>query len=82
MDVIFVMKIIEKYLGKGGKIYAAFMDQEKAYDKADKEALRNILKIYGVGRQLLTGTWAFYTEPNACVSGGRGQRKIFLQKQE
>ncbi len=30
-------------------------------------SLDNILKIYGVGRQLLKGIQAFYREANACV---------------
>ncbi len=29
---------------------------EKAYDRVDREALWNVLKIYGVGGQLLKGT--------------------------
>ncbi len=40
---------------------------EKAYDRADREALWNVLRIYGVGGQLLKGIQAFYREANACV---------------
>ena len=29
------------------KNYAAFMDREKAYDRVNREALWNVLKIYG-----------------------------------
>ncbi len=49
------------------KLYAAFMDLEKAYDRADRGALWSVLKIYGVGGQLLKGIQAFYSEANACV---------------
>ncbi len=44
---------MEGYLGKDRKLYAAFMDLEKAYDRVDREALWNVLRIYGVGGQLL-----------------------------
>ncbi len=40
---------VEEYLGKDKKLYAAFMDLEKAYDRVDREALWSVLKIYGVG---------------------------------
>ncbi len=52
------------YLGKDKKLYVAFMDLEKAYDRVDREAL---LYIYGVGGQLLKGIQAFYREADACV---------------
>ncbi len=53
IDQIFAMKrLVEEYLGKDKK-YAAFMDLEKAYDWVDREALWNVLYIYGVGGQLL-----------------------------
>ncbi len=44
------------YLGKEKKLYAAFMDFEKAYDRVDREALWSVLIICGVGGQLLQGT--------------------------
>ncbi len=40
-------------------MYAAFMDLEKAYDKVDRQALWDVLKIYGVGGQLMEGMNAF-----------------------
>ncbi len=43
---------VEGYLGKDKKLYAAFMDLEKAYDRVDREALWSVLRIYGVGGQL------------------------------
>ncbi len=46
------------------------MDFEKAYDRVDKEALWSVLKIYGVGGQLLKEIQAFYREANACVRVG------------
>ena len=45
--------MVEEYYGKGEKLYAAFMDLEKAYDRVDREAFWNVLRIYGAGGQLL-----------------------------
>ncbi len=39
-------------------MYAAFIDLEKAYDRVDRNALWSVLKIYGVGGQLLKGIQA------------------------
>ncbi len=46
--------LVVKYLEKDNKLYAAFMDLEKVYDRVDREALWSVLKIYVVGGQLLT----------------------------
>ncbi len=46
------------------------MDLKKAYDRVDRDALWNVLKTYGVGRQLLKWMQAFYREANACVEDG------------
>ncbi len=68
MDQIFAIKmLVEEYLGKDRKLYAAFMGFEKAYDRVDREELWNVLKIYGVGGQVMKGRKAFYREANACV---------------
>ncbi len=43
MDQIFAVKMLaEKYLEKGRKLFAAFMDLEKAYDRVDRKGLMNI----------------------------------------
>lgn len=50
---ITALKIIaEKCMGKGRKLYAAYMEMKKAYDKADRKSLWDILRIYSVGGQL------------------------------
>ncbi len=43
------MILVEEYLGKDKKLYAAFMDLENAYDRVDRETLWSVLNIYGVG---------------------------------
>ena len=59
--------MVEEYLENDEKLYTAFMDLEKAYDRVNREALWNVLKIYGVGEQLLAGVKVFYRETSACV---------------
>ncbi len=51
------------------------MDLEKAYDRVDREALWSVLKIYGVGGQLLRGIQASYREAKACVRVGGKEKK-------
>ncbi len=71
IDQIFAIKrLVEEYLGRDKKLYAAFMDLEKAYDQVDREALWSVLYIYGVDAQLLKGIQAFYREANACMRVG------------
>ncbi len=61
---------MEGYLRKDKKLYAAFMNLEKAYDGVDRKALWNVLRIYGVSGQLLKGIQAFYR--GKCMwEGGR-----------
>ncbi len=63
-------RLVEVYLRKDKKLYASFMNLEKASDKVDREALWNVLRTYGVGGKLLKGIQAFYREANACVRVG------------
>ncbi len=40
VDQIFTLKMLmEEYFGKDRKLYAAFMDLEKAYDRVDRKVL-------------------------------------------
>ena len=55
-DQIFIVRqISEKYLGKGKDVYFAFLDLEKAYDRVDRDAMWNVLRVYGIGGRLLRG---------------------------
>ena len=45
----------EKYLEKGKDVYFAFLDLEKAYDRVDRDAMWNVLKLCGIGGRLLHG---------------------------
>ncbi len=59
--------VVEKILEKRKKLYAAFMDLEKAYDRVDWQALWEFLRIYCVGGKLLSAIKSFYEEASACV---------------
>ena len=78
IDQIFTVKMVaEKYLAKGRKMYAAFMDLEKAYDRVDWDGLWEVLGIYGVGGRLLRGVKAFYKDASACVRSGGELSELF-----
>ena len=70
-DQIFIVRrICEKYLGKGKDVYFAFLDLEKAYDRVDRDAMWNVLRLYGIGGRLLRGVKSLYVGSKACVKGG------------
>ena len=61
VDQIFaVRQLCEKYLGVNKELYMAFMDLGKAYDRMDRDALWQVLRIYGVGGNLLRAVQMFY----------------------
>ena len=71
VDQIFVVRqICEKFLAKGRKVYFAFMDLEKAYDRIDREALWQVMSMVGVGGKLLGGLKSFYEDNRGCVKVG------------
>ena len=71
VDQVFVVRqVCEKYLAKGKEVYWAFMDLEKAYDRVDREALWDVLQLYGVGGKLLRAVKSFYVGSKACVRVG------------
>ena len=70
-DQIFIVKqICKKYLGKGKDVYFAFLDLEKAYDRVDRDAMWNVLRLYGIGDRLLQGVKSLYVGSKACVRIG------------
>ncbi len=56
-------------LTRGKKVYAAFIDSEKAYDRTDWTAMWDVLKVYGVGGTLMNGVKAKYAK--ACTKVSR-----------
>ena len=67
-DQIFVMRqLAEKTIEKDGKMYAAFIDLEKAYDKVWREDMWRTLAMYGVSGRLLRAVKALYENSKARV---------------
>ena len=75
-----VRQICEKYLGKGKDVYFAFLDLEKAYDRVDRDAMWNVLRIYGVGGKLLRAVQSLYADSRACVRVGNEMSEWFPVK--
>ena len=69
-QVFIVRQICEKYLGKGKDVYFAFLDLEKAYDRVDRDAMWDVLRIYGIGGRLLRGVKSLHVGSKACVRVG------------
>src|SRR5277367_2527837 len=68
VDQIFALRqLVEKCGRYDKKLYAAFMDLEKAYDRIDREGLWQVLRMYGVESKLLNGIKSFYDGSRACV---------------
>src|SRR5678815_4343494 len=59
--------MIEKMREKKNKLYLGFMDLQQAYDRVNREALWQVLVIYGVGGRLLNGIKSVYDDSEACV---------------
>ncbi len=54
----------------------------RRHDRIDREALWSLLKIYGVGGQLLKGIQEFYREANACVMVGGSSVRVLRWRWE
>ena len=60
MDQIFPIKMMVEYSRKSEILYTTFIGLEKTYYTVDREALLNVLKIYGGGGQLLGGIKIYF----------------------
>jgi hypothetical protein len=68
LDHIFVLNsLIEMYLGKGRRIYAAFVDYRKAFDSIDRTALWSKLIQQGIGGKILCIIQNMYSEAKSCL---------------
>ena len=78
VDQIFTLKqMSEKMRGKKNKLYLGFMDLKQAYDRINREALWQVLRIYGVGGRLLSGIKSMYIDSEACVRVNRVESDWF-----
>ena len=81
VDQVFTLKqLSEKFLNKNKNLYVAYMDLEKAYDRIDRDALWNVLRMYGVGGNILGAIQSFYDESEACVRVDREEGEWFNVK--
>ena len=68
VDQIFTLKqMSEKMKEKNKKLFLGFMDLQQAYDRVDRNALWQVLMIYGVGGKLLNAIKSMYVDSEACV---------------
>ena len=58
-------------------MYVGFMDLEKAYDRVNREALWQVLRMYDVGGKLLNGIKSMYVNSLACVRVKGGESECF-----
>lgn len=63
--------MVEKYLEKG-KLFAAFIDLEKAYNTAQRKGLWDVLRIDNVDGCLLEGIKSFYKDVSPSVQVKEG----------
>ena len=69
IDQIFTLKQIgEKAQQNKCTVYVGFIDLEKVYDRVNREALWQVLRIYDVGSKLASGIKSMYVDSSACVS--------------
>ena len=66
-DQIFVIRQLAETIEKDGKMYAAFIDLEKAYDKVWREDMWRTLATYGVSGRLLRAVKALCENSKARV---------------
>ena len=69
-DTFVARQVCKKYLRKGKDVYFAFLDLEKAYDRVDRDAMWNVLRLYGFGGKLLKDMKSIYTGSKASVRLG------------
>ena len=68
IDHIFTLHAaIEKHLLKNTKLYVAFVDFQKAYDRVNRNVLWNVLFKTGIQGKMLKMLRAMYSTVQACV---------------
>ena len=77
-DAIFtVRQMQEKYGCKGKKLYFAFVDLEKAFDRVPREVTRWALRKAGVDEWLVKAVMAMYEGAQTVVRTTKGDSKAF-----
>ena len=47
-------------------VYVGFIDLEREFDRVNREALCQVLRMYDVGGKLLSGIKGMYVDSSAC----------------
>ena len=79
IDNMFVLStVINKYLKKKkGRLYCAYIDMEKAFDRINRDALWLKLGKLGISKKMLCMIKAIYKNVRACVKTSRGLTDMF-----
>ena len=74
VDQIFTLQQIdEKAREKKRRVYMGFIDLEKTYNRVNREALWQVLRMYDVGGKLLSGINCMHVDSSACVRVKEGE---------
>ena len=68
---------MRKHERKKCSMYMGFMNLEKAYDRINREALWQVLRMYDVGSKLLNGIKSMYVNSLACLKVKGGESECF-----
>ncbi|XP_065315335.1 uncharacterized protein LOC135924216 [Gordionus sp. m RMFG-2023] len=80
-DIIFVVRQIqEKYFAKEKKLYYAFVDLEKAFDRVPREVTRWALRKSGLEEWLVIAVMVMYVGAQTAVLTDYGDSKSFEVK--
>ena len=60
-------QVCEKYFANRKDVFWGFMDLEKAYNTIDRNGMRQMLRVCGVGGKLLKAVQNFYVDSRTCV---------------
>ena len=77
VDQIFTLKQIGEKAREKKAVYVGFIDMEKSYNRVNKEALWQVLRIYDVGGKYLSGIKSMYVDSLACVRVRGGESEQF-----
>ena len=73
MSQLFAVRLTcEKYPANGKCVFWALMDLKEAYDMIDLDVIWHMLKVYGVGANILKAADNFYVDCRAFVGGTNG----------
>ncbi|KAI5640894.1 reverse transcriptase (RNA-dependent DNA polymerase) domain-containing protein [Phthorimaea operculella] len=77
-DQVFSLRCIaEKFLAKNQKVYCAFVDLEKAYDRVVRNELWSALSMHGVSSILIRALKSLYKDFSACVRINGAYTELF-----